>query len=295
MNKKHVKNYFESLKIFLSNPNKKTLENLIEKSLIINKNNKFLKQTGGNDICAICHENKSPFGEKEEEMYSHIREEPFYKDNKFIITNCKLHKSCLEQYIKSKYNGPNIEEYPIKCPVCRSARIYSKIVNVKEEGTQEEKPVFELVTLDNLPAPPEENNVFNFGQDARANLNAIIITAFFIIVSYFILQYRNQTSRINESNINSEQQQINILINNYISELFENFQNSEISINEQSLMQIVESLNQRIEELLGYMEDNDLPQLSEQLGGKKYKKKAKKTKKLKKIKKLKKFKKKQIR
>lgn len=288
MNKEHIKNYFESLKIFLSTPNKITLKNVINNSLKINKN-RYLKQTGGDDVCAICYSNESPFGKKEEELYSHIREEPFYKDNKYIVTNCKLHKSCLEQYIHSKYDGPLIEKYPIKCPVCNSALIYSKIINIKEEGSEKETPVFELVTLDNLPAPSGENNVFNFGQDARANLNAIIITTFFIIVSYFILQYRNQTSRINESNINSEQQQINILVNNYISELFENFQNSEISINEQSLMQMVESLNQRIEELLGYMEDNDLPELSQQLGGKKHKKrKTKKTKKLKKIKKSKK-------
>tara|TARA_Y200000002_G_C22682015_1_gene664478 strand:+ start:1038 stop:1931 length:894 start_codon:yes stop_codon:yes gene_type:complete len=285
MNKKQIINYFESLKNFLSNPDKKTLKNLIRNSLIINKNNKFLKQTGGNDICAICHSNKSPFGEEEEEMYSHIREEPFYRDNKFIITNCKLHKSCLEQYIKSKYNGPDIEGYPIKCPVCNSAHIYSKIVNVKEEGTQEEKPVFQLVTLDNLNLHRIANRRFNMEHDARANLNAIIITAFFIIVSYFILQYRNQIPRITESNINSEQEQINELVNNYISELFQDFQNSETSFNEESFMQMIESLNERIEDLLLEMQqNNDLPELSEQLGGKKYKKKAKKTKKLKKIK-----------
>lgn len=286
MNKKQIINYFESLKTFLSNPDKKTLKNLITNSLIINKNNKFLKQTGGNDICAICHSNKSPFGEEEEEMYSHIREEPYYQDGKNIITKCKLHKSCLEQYIKSKYNGPDIEEYPIKCPVCRSAHIYSKIVNVKEEGTQEEKPVFQLVTLDNLNLHRTANHRFNMEHDARANLNAIIITAFFIIVSYFILQYRNQLPRITESNISSEQEQINELVNNYISELFQDFENSETSFNEESFMQMVESLNERIENLLVEMNYNDISELSEQLGGKKYKKrKARKTKKPKNIKK----------
>lgn len=285
MDEKQVINYFESLKNFLSNPNKKTLKNLITNSLIINKNNNSLKQTGGNDICAICQENKSPFGEEEEEMYSHIREEPFYRDNKFIITNCKLHKSCLEQYMKSKYNGPDIEGYPIKCPVCNSAHIYSKIVNVKEEGTQEEKPVFQLVTLDNLNLHRTANRRFYMRHDARANLNAIIITSFFVIVSYFILQNTNRLNRLTDSNL--EDQSINTIVNNYIFELFETFQQEDTMFDENTLEQMMESLYQRIRTILGDMDDNDLPlELSEQFGGKKHKKrKTRKTKKPKKIKK----------
>ena len=90
------------------------------------------------DICIICFSINS-----EEPLYSHLNESNIKK-----LAGCKMHKSCLNQYVNFKYNVEElVEEYFINCPCCKTDICSTlNMVNVLVDGELKPELAFTLAS-----------------------------------------------------------------------------------------------------------------------------------------------------
>lgn len=96
------------------------------------------KDENNEDRCVICFSINS-----EEPLYSHLNESNIKK-----LTGCKMHKSCLNQYVRFKYNVEElVDEYFINCPCCKTD-ICSNLntVNVLVDGVLKPELAFTLAS-----------------------------------------------------------------------------------------------------------------------------------------------------
>lgn len=189
--------------------------------------NKFIKKKYGgmvteDDRCILCLEES----EDDNPLYSHGRIDLRGEDGNPITKNsaCFFHVNCLKGMVEYELglDKSEIDNYFIKCPMCRNVLISSKLENydndkkrfvaIKKPNNYSNNPGFNLIGL-------EENRIFDAVPNGFVYALLMLLWLIFFI-SFYYQQVENQNN-INMTTFNHIETDLNTLraLNDNLREL----------------------------------------------------------------------------